>query len=108
MALMSGALGDDVLSAGSRREMFTRQTPAGGNAYGLGFELSTDAQGSHFVSHGGAVAGYTAQIVLQLESRTGVVLLRNNDTGRTDMDAAARALLSVLTAAAKESGASSR
>jgi CubicO group peptidase (beta-lactamase class C family) len=96
MALMSGALEDGVLSAASRAEMLTRQTPAGGEAYALGFALGTDAYGNHFVSHGGAVSGYTALIVFHPESRTGVVLLRNYESGRTDLQKAAEALLSAL------------
>ena len=102
MALMSGALGDDVLSAASRAEMMKRQTPAGGDAYGLGFSLGADASGNRFVSHDGGVAGYTAAIVFNPESRTGVVLLRNYLTGRTELPRAAESLLAALLAAGKK------
>src|SRR5262245_47356057 len=99
LALMSGALGDTVLTAASRAEMLRRQTPAGGDAYGLGFFLSTDKHGHSFVSHDGAVAGYRASVVLHPDSRTGVILLRNYDNGRTDPAAAQRLLEELITAA---------
>jgi CubicO group peptidase (beta-lactamase class C family) len=102
MALMSGALGDDVLSAASRAEMLKQQTPAGGEAYGLGFSLATDARGNRFVSHDGAVAGYRAAIVFHPESRTGVVVLRNYANGRTDLPRAAQDLLAALVASRKK------
>jgi CubicO group peptidase (beta-lactamase class C family) len=93
--VMSGARGRD-LSAASRAEMMKRQTPAGGDAYGLGFFFATDARGNHFVEHDGGVAGYTSQIVFHPESRTGVVLLRNYDVGRTNLQKAAESLLSAI------------
>jgi len=102
MALMSGALGDGALNAASRAEMLTRQTPAGGDAYGLGFFLTADARGNRFVEHDGAVAGYTAQLVFHPESRIGVVLLRNYVEGRTDLHKAAESLLTALVAAEKD------
>ena len=99
MALMSGALGEEILNAASRAEMLRRQTPAGGEAYGLGFFLATDANGRRLVGHDGGVAGYTAQIVLDPEQRTGVALLRNYVGGRTNLQKAAEGLLAALAAA---------
>ena len=99
MALMTGALGDEVLGAETRAAMLTRQTPEGGDAYGIGFSLGRDLKGGHFASHDGAVAGYTAAIVFHLEARTGVVLLRNYERGRTDLPRAAEQLLAAFVAA---------
>ena len=69
---------------------------AGGDAYGIGFFLSTDARGRTFAAHDGAVAGYRAASMVELGSRTGVVLLRNYDNGRTDIVSAANRLLTTL------------
>ncbi|MEQ1893596.1 MAG: serine hydrolase domain-containing protein [Planctomycetota bacterium] len=102
MALMSGALGDDVLDAPARAEMLKRQTPVGGEAYGLGFSLTSDAQGNEFVAHSGGIAGYTAQLVFHPRSRIGVVLLRNYAGGRVDLQQRAEGLLTALVAAEKK------
>jgi CubicO group peptidase (beta-lactamase class C family) len=99
LALISGALGDEILTASSRAELLRQQTPAGGEAYGLGFSLGTDARCRTFASHGGAVAGYHAHAVVELGSRMGVVLLRNHDSGRTNLEGAADRLLAALLAA---------
>ncbi len=99
IALLTGALGDDVLTPATRASLLAVHTPRDTpNGYGLGFQISTDADGNRFAGHGGSVAGYTAHLAFHPETRIGVVLLRNYNTGRTNLGAAARALLSQLVA----------
>ncbi|MCI0434194.1 MAG: beta-lactamase family protein [Gemmatimonadetes bacterium] len=102
IALMSGALGDEVLRSGTRTAMLTSRNPDNSdNGYGLGFQVNTDENGDRFASHGGSVAGYTAGIMFHPESRIGVALLRNYNTGRTNLETALRDLLRRLVAAAR-------
>ena len=106
IALMTGALGDDVLSPASRAMLLAVHTPertAGG--YGYGFMIASDDEGNRFVSHSGSVAGYSANIVFHAETHIGVVLLRNYAAGRTNLRAASRRLanrlVTLTTAAAR-------
>lgn len=96
----AGLTGPGILDAGGRAEMTRVQTPGdtvGG--YGLGLSIQT-VGGRRFVGHGGSVAGYTAYLLVEPESRVGVALLRNYNSGRTSLGGAARDLLLELTAAA--------
>jgi CubicO group peptidase (beta-lactamase class C family) len=52
--------------------------------YGLGFFIKGDQTGS-IVSHGGAVAGYTAYFAFEPVSGYGVVIMRNYNFGKTDL-----------------------
>jgi CubicO group peptidase (beta-lactamase class C family) len=100
IALMTGALGDDVLPPASRDMLTMVHTPGDtASGYGFGFQIRTDREGNRFVSHGGSVAGYTANIAFHPASRVGVVLLRNYNTGRTNLAAASERLLARLVAA---------
>jgi len=98
IALMTGALGDDVLSADSRAAMMTRHTPEDGAGYGYGFFLRTDDAGNRFVYHSGSVAGYNALIFFHPDTQMGVVLLRNYGRGNTNMQVVAQQMLSHLIA----------
>ena len=97
IALMTGALGDDVLSPASRAAMLSVHTSdSTTSGYGIGFQIATDSAGNRFVSHGGSVAGYTANILFHPETRIGVMLLRNYNSGRTNLAAASRTLAAQL------------
>lgn len=99
VALMTGALGDDILTPASRSMLMTIHTPESTTrGYGFGFQIATDSAGNRFVSHGGSVAGYTANIAFDPASRVGVILLRNYNTGRTNLGAVSRRVLSRLDA----------
>jgi CubicO group peptidase (beta-lactamase class C family) len=50
------------------------------------------------VSHGGSVAGYTASMAVDPETRIGVVLLRNYQSGATNLGRAAQGLVARLSA----------
>ena len=102
IALMNGSLGDSVLSARSRAELMRVQTPGDSkNGYGLGFSVNTTPTGSRAVGHGGGVAGYTSYLVFDPDARIGVILLRNYDSGQTNLGEVAMSLLRDLVAAGK-------
>ena len=65
---MMGESPVEILSAASRRAMFSPQPPADG--YGLGFQIRT-AENVTIVGHVGAVAGYNAGLWFDRESKTG-------------------------------------
>ncbi len=90
--LQTGAA-DAVLDPASVTEMQRLQTPEPGpGGYGLGFSIQ-EAGGRTLIGHGGSVAGYTAHMLFDPDSRLGIVLLRNYNTGRTNLGRAARGLL---------------
>jgi len=96
VALMSGRLGDDVLGMESRALVMTRQTPADGTGYGLGFFLDTDDEGNRVVHHSGSVAGYNAWMGFDPDRAIGVILFRNYAGGSTNLGRAGRAMLDRL------------
>jgi len=98
IALLTGALGDDVLPANARAEMLRRQTPDGGQGYGLGFFVRTDSAGNRLAWHSGSVAGYTALILFDPDRRIGAVLLRSYARGATGLQAAAEDVVRGLVA----------
>jgi len=99
IAAMTGASPVKILSDSMRREMLTVQTPEGRSKYGLGFSINIDKDGFTTAGHGGSVAGYNAHIVFDPQSKTGVILLRNYNGGKTSLSGAARTLLKKLAAA---------
>ncbi|MGD8278523.1 MAG: serine hydrolase domain-containing protein [Gemmatimonadota bacterium] len=106
IALMTGALGDDVLPAAARAGMLRRQTPGdAGQGYGLGFFVRTDSAGNRLAWHSGSVAGYTAMILFDPDRRIGAVLLRNYARGRTNLRAAAETVVREM-AAVRDRGTS--
>jgi cyanophycinase len=100
LARFIGALdgaGSTVTSAAMRLGMRTKQTPeAGAGGYGLGLALYASTGAAPLAGHSGGVAGYTSHIVFDPESKIGVILLRNYETGRTDLEAAANQLVRSL------------
>ena len=98
MAAMTGASDHELLSVEGRREMTTIQTPESATSgYGLGFSIRTDENAGVMVGHGGSVAGYNAYIIFSPETQIGVVLLRNYNSGATNLGRAATGLLTELT-----------
>ena len=85
---VSGALG--LLDEDMRAAMLSIETPESDIVgYGLGFSLRRDGYGTLWANHGGSVAGYTAHLLFNPESQLGVVLLRNYNTGKTNLGEAA-------------------
>jgi CubicO group peptidase (beta-lactamase class C family) len=100
LARFVGALtgaGKPVMSDAMRREMLTKQTPeAGASGYGFGLQISATAGAATVVGHGGSVAGYTAHLSFDPQSKIGVILLRNYGSGRTNLGSAAAQLVRAL------------
>ena len=87
-----------LLSDELRAEMLSVQTPEDPDSgYGLGFSINT-VDGRVFAGHGGSVAGYTANLLFEPATGLTVVLLRNYNSGRTNLGGAARELLAGLSA----------
>jgi CubicO group peptidase (beta-lactamase class C family) len=99
LGAVAGVPGLTLLSERSRREMTSVQTPGDPTrGYGLGLTVRALGDGRTLVGHGGSVAGYTAYMTVELESRVGVVLLRNYARGGTDLGAEAQTLVAALSA----------
>jgi CubicO group peptidase (beta-lactamase class C family) len=97
MAAMSGHATQEFLSDTMRDEVLRLQTPGDGDAgYGLGFSIRRLDSGTELVGHGGSVAGYTAYLLFEPERGVGVVLLRNYNSGATNLGGAAREFLEAL------------
>ena len=102
LGAVSAVPGLDVLSAESRAEMIRIQTPESHESgYGLGLSVIVDGDGNRIMSHGGTVAGYTAHMAVDAETRIGVVLLRNYGSGETNLGGFARAWVTDLRAAGR-------
>jgi CubicO group peptidase (beta-lactamase class C family) len=102
MAGMTGASRTAILSDEIRREMLTIQTPEDpARGYGLGLSIRTNDDGKRLYGHGGSVAGYTAYMLFEPESKLGVVLLRNYNSGETNLGGAAAELLGELVRASQ-------
>jgi len=71
-AAMMGDTNTEILTAQSRKQMFTPQLPA--KQYGLGFKI-TQRNDWKIVGHGGSVAGYRADLRFDLNSKWGVATL---------------------------------
>lgn len=95
VAALTGA-GKMVTSDTMRKAMLTKQTPGGGGGYGLGVQITAGAP--TVFGHGGAVAGYTAHISFEPESKIGVILLRNYNSGRTNLSSVSTQLVRSLVA----------
>jgi CubicO group peptidase (beta-lactamase class C family) len=97
---VSGTPGLQILSEESRREMLEVQTPENPRSgYGVGLSIAIDEAGKRLASHGGSVAGYTAHLAFDPDARVAVILLRNYDSGDTNLGRAAAALVRELVAA---------
>ena len=96
-AALSGHGGPDLLDASVRAEMLSVQTPEDPDrGYGLGLSIRTTSDGHVLAGHGGSVAGYNAYVVFDVETGLGVTLLRNYNSGRTNLGAAGNTLLEGL------------
>lgn len=83
-----------LLSPANLQAMQTREVSNMDN-YGLGFFISKDGD-SEIISHGGAVAGYTAHLAFDKNSKYGVIIMRNYNFGETDLQARSNELLKDL------------
>jgi CubicO group peptidase (beta-lactamase class C family) len=100
LGAIAGVPGLRILEESSREEMLRMQTPEDPHVgYGLGLSLVMDDQGNRLAAHGGSVAGYNAYMVVDPDTRVGVVLLRNYTGGRTNLGALAQSVLAELSTA---------
>lgn len=60
--------------------------------YGLGLMISS-GMNQNMIEHDGYVAGYTAQFVVNLDSKYSVIIMRNYNQGSTDLNEVAKKLL---------------
>jgi len=106
-AAVSGFSRRAILSEEARAEMLSFQTPereVGADAgsavtgYGLGFSLYRTPDGILLAGHGGSVSGYTAHLLFEPESGLSVVLMRNYNSGATNLGQIAREVLLELVA----------
>lgn len=63
--------------------------------YGLGFFINNE-QPVSIVNHGGAVAGYTAYLAFEPTSGYGIIMMRNYNFGKTDLQAQSNEVLNEL------------
>ena len=100
LGAIAGVPGLRILEESSREEMLRMQTPEDPHVgYGLGLSLVMDDQGNRLAAHGGSVAGDNAYMVVDPDTRVGVVLLRNYTGGRTNLGALAQSALAELSTA---------
>jgi hypothetical protein len=82
-----------LLQPGSLRQMQV-STPANWN-YGLGLMLSRYGKLA-FIGHGGTVPGYSSQFSIEQHNIYAVILMRNYNSGKTNLPLSSRKLLAKL------------
>lgn len=93
MALCPGSQ-SPLLDEKHRNMMQTIQTPESREyGYGLGFNIPKTGNGIKIVEHDGGVPGYQCNMVMNPETCTGVIIMRNYDFGLTSIVAYPRAVL---------------
>jgi len=95
----------DVLAKNYRDSMQITQTfinKKKGEGYGLGLFITEDKSGDKKVRHDGAVAGYNSLMILDPESRIGVILLSNCDNTLSVLNREGNILLNKLVKANKK------
>jgi CubicO group peptidase (beta-lactamase class C family) len=79
-----------LLTKASIRQM--QLTPKGGKNYGLGL-FTNPRTDVNFIGHSGFVPGYTAQFLIEQDTKYAVILMRNYNVGFTDLSEIAGKLL---------------
>jgi D-alanyl-D-alanine carboxypeptidase len=101
VAFQVGEGPESVLKPSTLRDHQSRTLSATGNlmsGYGLGFQIMR--RGEYvFHGHSGSVAGYTAQALVHLPSKTGVIVLRNAAGGKFQISDLALNAMSALASA---------
>jgi hypothetical protein len=82
-----------LLKPKSLREM--QEIPEGGKRYGLGLMIVKN-QTLNVIGHNGSVPGYTSQFAIEQNSGYAVIMMRNYNTGITEMERASIDLLKEL------------
>lgn len=79
-----------ILSKSSIRKM--EDISSVSDSYGLGLAMHS-GMNQNLIEHDGYVAGYTAQFVVNLDSKYSVIIMRNYNQGSTDLNKVAKKLL---------------
>ena len=82
-----------LLKAESLAQM--QHVPPGGRNYGLGLAIMHGG-GLDIIGHDGSVPGYTAEFAIEQRKGYAVILMRNYNVGKTNLEGAARKLLKSL------------
>lgn len=92
---------ESVLKRSTLEDQHSRALSATGNltsGYGVGFQITR--RGEHvFHGHSGSVAGYTAQALVHIPSKTGVIVLRSAAGGKFQITELALNAMSALASA---------
>jgi CubicO group peptidase (beta-lactamase class C family) len=103
IASQTGASPVQILSEKSLEEIQRIQTPESeAQGYGLGFFVEIGEDGIKTVGHGGSVAGYNVYHAFAPEFQIGVILFRNYNRGKTNLQEKGSELLRKIALAQKE------
>jgi CubicO group peptidase (beta-lactamase class C family) len=96
IALM-GKSDKKIISDESRKLMQTICTPSDSrNGYGLGLNISTTDDDLIIIGHSGSIAGYSSYFCFDIKNGNAVILLRNYNSGKTDLELRSTILLEKL------------
>jgi CubicO group peptidase (beta-lactamase class C family) len=96
IALM-GTSEKKIINDESRKLMQTICTPNDSrNGYGLGLDISTTDDDQIIMGHSGGIAGYSSYFCFDIINGNAVILLRNYNSGKTDLEMCAKILLEQL------------
>ncbi|MDA2918384.1 beta-lactamase family protein [Desulfobacterota bacterium AH_259_B03_O07] len=94
---LTGSSDSHILNTQSRNEIQSVHTPGNKvNGYGLGFFIENSRNGMKTVSNSGIIAGYSVYCIFDPISKFGVILLRNYNTGNTNLSRVGKELLSAI------------
>lgn len=79
-------MGYQTLLSAEKIEAMQTGKVSGRDDYGLGFFIHKEQDGN-IINHGGAVAGYTAQLAFEPTSKYAIIIMRNYNFGATDLQA---------------------
>ena len=96
IALM-GTSDKKIINDESRKLMQTICTPNDSrNGYGLGLNISTTNDDLKIIGHSGSLAGYSSYFCFDIKNGNAVILLRNYNEGKTDLELSSTILLEKL------------
>jgi CubicO group peptidase (beta-lactamase class C family) len=96
IALM-GTSDKKIINDESRKLMQTICTPNDSrNGYGLGLNISTTDDDLIIIGHSGSIAGYSSYFCFDIKNGNAVILLRNYNSGKTDLALRSTILLEKL------------
>lgn len=96
IALM-GTSDKKIINDESRKLMQTICTPNDSrNGYGLGLNISTTNDDLKIIGHSGSIAGYSSYFCFDIKNGNAVILLRNYNAGKTNLELSSTILLEKL------------